>query len=45
MVEKSQTCFFEKNSWLQDIREKVSKLAQNQTHIFLKSGSNNFFGF
>ena len=26
--------FYKKNSWFEDIREKVSKLAQNQTLIF-----------
>ena len=30
-VEKSQSWISEKNSWFGDIREKVSKLAQNQT--------------
>ena len=31
MVENSQSLIFEKNSGFGDIREKVSKLAQNQT--------------
>ena len=30
-VEKWQDQIFEKKSWFGDIREKVSKLAQNQT--------------
>ena len=30
-AEKSQSQIFEKNSWFGDIREKLSKLAQNQT--------------
>ena len=34
-VEKPQSRIFEKDSWFGDIREKVSKLAQNQTLWYL----------
>ena len=44
-VEKSQSRIFEKNSSFEDIREKVSKLAQNNFDIFLKNGYSDFFGF
>ena len=44
-VEKWQSRIFEKSSWFGGIREKVSKLAQKQTGIFLKNGFNDFFGF
>ena len=45
-VEKSQSRIFEKNSWFGDIREKISKLAQNQTLIFFsKTALTIFFGF
>ena len=46
-VEKWQSQFFEKNSWYGDIREKVSKLAQNQIlwYFFSKTALTIFFGF
>ena len=43
---RKQSRIFEKNSWFGDIREKVSKLAQNQTLIFFsKTALTIFFGF
>ena len=44
-VEKSQSRIFEKNSSFEDIREKVSKLAQNHFDIFLKNGYSDLFWF
>ena len=45
-VEKWQDQIFEKKSWFRDIREKVSKLAQNQRLIFFsKTAVTIFFGF
>ena len=45
-VEKWQDQIFEKKSWFGDIREKVSKLAQNQRLIFFsKTAVTIFFGF
>ena len=41
-VEKWQSRIFEENSWFGEIREKVSKLAQNQTLWYV---SKDFFGF
>ena len=42
----SQGRIFEKNSWIGDIRENVSKLAQNQTlWYFSQKRSNDFLGF
>ena len=44
--DRKVSLIFEKNSWFGDIREKVSKLAQNQTlWYFFKNGSNDFLGF
>ena len=45
-VEESRSWNFEKNCWFGDIGEKLSKLEQiRHFHIFVKSGSNDFFFF
>ena len=46
-MERWQSRIFEKKSWFGDIREKVSKLAQNQTLSYFsqKRLKNGFFGF